>query len=80
MLLQAKVGRQLDGYIAALLNGEITKAYTVAKKPELIGKKIIWQFWQQGVSAHTPKVIQTCLDTVQKHRNGYQVIVLSKDT
>jgi len=78
--LQAKVGQQLDRYITAFLNGDIEKAHPTAKKPELIGKKIIWQFWQQGVSANTPKLVQVCLDSVQKHRNGYKVIVLSKDT
>ena len=78
--LQAKVGQLLDGYITALLNGQIPPAPAVAKKPGLVGKNIIWQFWQQGVDQNTPSPVRTCLDSVQRHRNGYEVIVVSKDT
>src|SRR5690606_9513424 len=80
LVWQAVVGRKLDGYIDAFLAGRIAKAAAVAKKPELVGKKIIWQFWQQGVDGNTPAIVRLCLDSVEKHRNGYEVIVLSKDT
>lgn len=78
--IQAKVAEKLDRYIADFLNGKIEKMHTVAKKPELVGKKIIWQFWQQGIDEKTPKLVRTCLDSVKKHSNGYDVIVLSKET
>ncbi|WP_353124349.1 capsular polysaccharide synthesis protein [Parapedobacter pyrenivorans] len=78
--LQAEVAEKLDGYIAEFLNGRIEKVVTVAKKPELVGKKIIWQFWQQGVDENTPQIVRTCFDSVKKYRNGYEVIILSKDT
>ena len=80
LVLQAGVGRKLDGYIGAFLAGRIAKAPAVAKKPELVGKKIIWQFWQQGVDESTPAIVRICLDSVKRHSNGYEVIVLSKDT
>ena len=80
LLLQAKVGAKLDAYIEALLNGKIEKANIVAKQPYLVGKNIIWQFWQQGVDENTPSLVQACLASVQKYSNGYQVIVVSKDT
>ena len=80
LAVQAAVGEKLDGYITAFLNGEIQKARVVAKKPELVGRKIIWQFWQQGVDESTPEVVRVCLGSVEKHRNGYDVIVLSIDT
>lgn len=80
LLLQAEVGKKLDGYIADFLNGKIEKVVADAKKPELVGRKIIWQFWQQGVDENTPKIVRMCLDSVKKHSNGYEVVVLSKDT
>jgi len=78
--VQAVVAQKLDGYIADFLNGKIEKYVAVAKKPELVGKKIIWQFWQQGLDENTPKLVKTCFDSVKKHSNGYEVIVLSKET
>lgn len=78
--LQAEVAKKLDGYIADFLNGKIDKVVSVAKKPELVGKKIIWQFWQQGIDEKTPKIVRICQDSVKKFSNGYEVIVLSKET
>lgn len=78
--VQAEVAKKLDQYIADFLAGKIKKMVTVAKKPELVGKKIIWQFWQQGVDETTPKLVRVCFDSVQKYRNGYEVIILSKET
>lgn len=80
LLLQAEVAGKLDGYIAEFLKGKIEKVVTVAKRPELVGKKIIWQFWQQGMDENIPKIVKICLDSVKKHNNGYEVVVLSKDT
>lgn len=80
LAIQAEVGHKLDQYIEDFLTGKIAKAAAKAKKPELIGKKIIWQFWQQGIDENTPQLVKVCLDSVQRHRNGYEVIVLSKNT
>ncbi|MDR1119522.1 MAG: capsular polysaccharide synthesis protein [Dysgonamonadaceae bacterium] len=78
--VQKEVAEKLDAYIADFLNGKIEKVVAVAKKPELVGKKIIWQFWQQGMDENTPKLVRTCFDSVKKHSNGYEVIILSKET
>lgn len=80
LLVQAEVAKKLDGYIADFLSGKIEQVVTVARKPELVGKKIIWQFWQQGIDEKTPGLVRTCLDSVKKHSNGYEVILLSKAT
>ena len=80
LLVQAEVVKKLDNYIDDFLAGKIEKYVTVAKKPELVGKKIIWQFWQQGIDENTPKLVRTCLNSVQKYRGEYEVIVLSKET
>jgi hypothetical protein len=78
--VQAKVARKLDDYVTDFLSGKIDRVITVAKKPELVGKRIIWQFWQQGIDDNTPKLVKVCLDSVKKYSNGYEVIVLSKQT
>jgi hypothetical protein len=80
LLVQAEVAKKLDGYVLEFLNGKIEKIVSVAKKPELVGRKIIWQFWQQGVDDKTPKLVRSCLDSVKKHSNGFEVILLSRET
>jgi Capsular polysaccharide synthesis protein len=80
LTLQAEVAKKLDGYVLEFLNGKIEKVVSTAKKPELVGKKIIWQFWQQGIDENTPKLVLTCLNSVKKHSNGHEVILLSKQT
>lgn len=80
LLVQAEVAKKLDQYVAVFLAGKIEKIVTVAKKPELVGKKIIWQFWQQGIDEKTPKLVRASFNSVKKYSNGYQVILLSKET
>lgn len=79
LIAQHEVAQKLDNYIADFLSGKIEKASVVAKKPELIGKKIIWQFWQQGIDDNTPKLVRACFSSVQKFRGEYEVIILSKE-
>ncbi|WP_353127959.1 capsular polysaccharide synthesis protein [Parapedobacter pyrenivorans] len=78
--LQAEVAKKLDRYIAEFLTGKIERVGAVAKKPELVGRKIIWQYWQQGLDENTPNLVCTCFDSVKRHSNGYEVILLSKAT
>ena len=51
----------------------------VAKK-NLKNKKIIWQFWGQGIDNNTPKIVKACLDSVQRYKGEYEVIVLTNNT
>ena len=78
--MQTAVAQKLDNYVADFLSGKIERFTAVAKKPELIGKKIIWQFWQQGISENTPKLVKTCFYSVKKHRGEYEIIILSRET
>jgi len=80
LLVQAEVAKKLDGYIDDFLAGKIEKYVAVAKKPELVGQKIIWQFWQQGLDENTPKLVKTCFNSVEKYRGEYEIIILSKAT
>ncbi|MDR2962874.1 MAG: capsular polysaccharide synthesis protein [Bacteroidales bacterium] len=77
---QEKVAHKLEAYIVDFQRGEIPHYGTVAKKPELVGKKIIWQYWHQGVSEQTSKIVAACLTSVQQHKGECEVIVLNKNT
>ena len=55
------------------------KPRAVALKPELAGRKIIWQFWAQGYE-HVPEVVRECLDSVEKWCGDYELIRLTDET
>ena len=80
LLAQVATAQKLDNYVADFLSGKIDKFVAVPKKPELTGKKIIWQFWQQGINENTPKVVISCINSVKKYRGEYEIILLSKET
>ena len=80
LLAQAVVAKKLDNYIADFLSGKIEKFVAIPKKPELVGKKIIWQFWQQGIDENTPKLVMSCFNSVKKYCGEYEIILLSRET
>lgn len=77
---QQRVARKLDVYIAEFLNGEIEKFIAVPKKPELVGKRIFWQYWHQGVNSTTSKIVVECRRSVEKYSGNYEVILLTSKT
>jgi len=77
---QQKIAKKLDDYIADFLDGKIEEFTAIPKKPELVGKKIFWQYWHQGVDENTSKIVVQCLDSVKKYSEDYDVIVLTNET
>jgi mannosyltransferase OCH1-like enzyme len=77
---QQKIAKNLDGYIADFLNGKIKKFVATPKKIELVGKNIFWQYWHQGVDENTSKMVVECLESVQKYKGDYEVILLTNET
>ncbi|MDR1156446.1 MAG: capsular polysaccharide synthesis protein [Bacteroidales bacterium] len=77
---QLKIAGKLDRYIADFANGKIEKFTAVPKKPELIGKKIFWQYWHQGIDENTSKMVVACLHSVKKHSGEYEIILLTDKT
>ncbi|MCL2597312.1 MAG: capsular polysaccharide synthesis protein [Paludibacter sp.] len=77
---QLKEAEKFDGYIADFLNGKIDKFTAIPMKPQLVGQKIFWQFWHQGIDENTSKIVVECLNSVKKNSNGYQVILLTNET
>jgi len=79
LVVQAVIAKKLDNYVTDFLNGKIERFSALPRKPELVGKKIIWQFWYQGIDENTPKLVNVCLNSVKKHSKGYETIILSKE-
>jgi len=77
---QLKTAEKLDNYIEDFLNGKIEKFTAVPKKPELVGKKIFWQYWHQGLNENTSKMVVECLNSVKKHCGDYEIIFLTDKT
>ncbi|MFT4072387.1 MAG: capsular polysaccharide synthesis protein [Dysgonamonadaceae bacterium] len=67
--------------ITAYFSGELDKYDFLPVKKELVGKKIIWQYWGQGVEHEgLPEIVQLCFDSIDKYKGGYEVIRLSDET
>lgn len=39
----------------------------------------IWVAWWQGIDDRTPPVVRACIDSIVRHANGREVIVITKD-
>lgn len=76
-----KVANYWDPVIKKYFSGQIKKWDFAPKKP-LQGKKIIWQYWGQGVTDREalPEVVRICFDSVDKYKGEYEVIRLSDET
>lgn len=55
----------------------VVERFNIKPKKELLNKKIIWQYWGQGVNtADQPEIVKTCFSSVDKYKGDYQVIRL----
>ncbi len=68
--------------IDAFNKGNITPPNLTAKHPELVGKKIIWQYWGQGVKDYNelPELILACFESVDRNKEDYIIIRLDNNT
>lgn len=65
--------RQIQAYI----QGQIPH-YELQPKQDLAGRKVIWQYWGQGVDeADLPEIVRLCFASVDRHRGEYEIIRLS---
>lgn len=67
-----------EKYIKPLINNQFEK-FDIQPKKDLETDKIIWQYWGQGISDETPKIVKKCLESVEKHKGQYQVIFLTNE-
>lgn len=78
---QTSVSHICDLYIDDYFNGKIELVNIVPKQPDLVGKRIIWQYWAQGYDdCILPEVVKTCFSSIDKYRGNYQIIRVCDDT
>lgn len=66
--------------VISLKEQDKLSSYAVdVKKPELIGKKIIWQYWAQGMQ-DLPEMAKLCFASVDRYHGDYEIIRLSDET
>lgn len=78
---QAQVAGFWRPRVSSYYAGELDIPESRALRPELVGKKIIWQYWGQGLDAEElPAVVSVAMQSVDKYKGDWQVIRLSDDT
>lgn len=70
--VQAQVATYWNRIIEAYFNGEIEK-YNIQPKKDFKNKKIIWQYWAQGVE-NAKDTAKLCFASVDKYKGDYEVI------
>lgn len=77
---QQKVQNFWRPIVADYFEGKIP-GYQVTAKKELADRKIIWQYWGQGIDgAELPEVVKLCFGSVDRYKGDYEVIRLSDET
>ena len=76
-----RVAQHWDRLIEEYYKGKGPSYKLTPKRPNLVGQKIIWQYWAQGVKEEKlPEVVRLCYTSINRHRGDYQVIRLSDQT
>lgn len=76
-----RVARLCQRDLKRYKQGEIPTIQLSPLRPELVGKPIIWQYWGQGVKQdQLPEVVGVCFGSVDRYKDGYDVIRLSDET
>lgn len=53
----------------------------IKKKKDFAGKKIIWQYWGQGIgTGEIPEIVRICFASVNRYKGDYEVIRIVDDT
>lgn len=69
------------GYIEDYCQGRVPKYRLLPKKPELVGKRVVWQYWGQSLDRTTlPEVTRISFDSIDHYCREHQVIRLSDET
>lgn len=75
---QAELWRR---YIEDYYQGKVPKYKLLPKKPELVGKRVVWQYWGQSLDRATlPEVTRISFDSIDHYCREHQVIRLSDET
>lgn len=72
---QSHTAKFFQDFISLYFSNQLDKFSFQALKPELRGKKIIWQYWGQGIR-NSPEIVKTCFASVDNFKGQYEVIRL----
>lgn len=75
--IQTEVAIYWRRIINAYFKGEIKK-YDIRPKKDLQNKKIIWQYWAQGIE-NAKDTAKLCFASVDKYKGDYEVIRITDD-
>lgn len=75
---QEKTAAYWQTVIEKYVDKNIQKYDILPIKTELVGKKIIWQYWGQGLE-NLPKMVELCFSSVDTHAGEYQVIRITDE-
>lgn len=75
--VQAQVATDWRYAIEAYFNGDIEK-YNIKPKKDFKNKKIIWQYWAQGID-NAKDTAKLCFASVDKYKGDYEVIRITDD-
>lgn len=80
ILSQKKIiAKNADTFIQYYIDNKLTK-FNLLPKKNLVGKKIIWQYWGQGLDNDViPETVNICFNSVGKYKNDYEIIRLDDD-
>jgi hypothetical protein len=76
---QQKVAEYWQQTIKDYFADKIEKFNLQPKQQELVGQKIIWQYWSQGLD-DLPEIVKICFCSVEKYKNDYKVIRITDET
>lgn len=72
---QVYTAEQFHTFIQFYLDKKLSTFHLEPVKKELVGKKIIWQYWAQGIE-NCPPIVKACFSSVDHFKGEYEIIRL----
>lgn len=72
---QVYTAEQFHTFIQFYLDKKLSAFHLEPVKKELVGKKIIWQYWAQGIE-NCPPIVKACFSSVDHFKGEYEIIRL----
>lgn len=76
---QDKIARFWSPIMQRYFQGEIPKN-NLGVKDNMTGKKIIWQYWGQGIDENLPELVKICFESIDRYCSDYQIIRLDDNS
>lgn len=76
---QDKIARFWSPIMQRYFEGEIPKN-NLGVKDNITGKKIIWQYWGQGIDENLPELVKVCFDSIDRYCSDYEIIRLDDNS